>query len=105
VEVIVHAHAEKALIALTQRMPVPASVIIDRLKKMEAPTKSVALEVCRMTIAQGKRSTGGSNGDSVLVIIREGKVITTMLRRSWDQSFSPSVLRVDEFQSWKEQWS
>ncbi len=100
----INAHAERALVALTQKMPVPASVIIHRLKQMEAPKNSVAIEVCRMTMSRGFRDEGASNGDSVVVIIREGKVITTMLRRSWNQSFDPGVLRVDEFISWKEQW-
>lgn len=98
---IVHRHAEKALVALTQKMPMPASVIIERLRAMEAPKVSVALEVCRMTMAHG-RPHESSNGDSVLVIIRGGMAITAMLRRSWNQSFDPAVLRVDEFVSWRE---
>ncbi len=81
--------------ALTQKMPEPASVIIARLRAMEAPNHSVALEVARMTMTHGARELG-SNGDSVVVIIRDGIVITAMLRRSWNQSFDPAVLRVDE---------
>lgn len=97
---IVHRHAENSLIALGRKMPVPASAIIDRLRKMEAPKNSVALEVCRMTMAHGARELGGTNGDSVVVIIRDGEVITAMLRRSWNQAFDPATLRVEEVQSW-----
>ena len=94
----VNRHAEVTLIALTGKMPVPASVIIDRLRKMEAPAGSCALEVCRLQFARGDAST--SNGDSVVVVIRNGAVVTAMLRRSWNQPFTPERLRVDEVASW-----
>jgi hypothetical protein len=94
----VRRHAEVTLVALNGKMPVPASVILSNLRKMEAPTGSAALEVCRMTMARGDRAT--SNGDSVVVIIRAGEVVTAMLRRSWNQPFTPERLRVDEVVSW-----
>lgn len=94
----VHRHAEKSLVALTQRMPVPASVILARLREMPATSSSVAIEVCRLQYPVGDASS--SNGDSVIVIARDGMVITAMLRRSW-QPFNPAALRVDEVQSWK----
>ena len=97
---IVHRHAEKALVAMTQRMPMPASVVIARLREMEPPDGSLAIEVCRLQYAFG--NSEGSNGDTVVVICRDGMVITAMLRKSWSQSFSPAALRVDEVKTWKE---
>lgn len=98
----VQRHARLSLIALTQKMPEPASVVLARLEKMEAPAHSMALEVARLQYALGDRGAGASNGDSVVVIIRGGEVITAMLRRSWNQAFTPEVLRVDEVRSWVE---
>jgi hypothetical protein len=96
----VHRHAEKALIAMGGRMPMPASAVIARLKDQPEPTSSsLALEVCRLQFAVGASSS--SNGDSVVVIIRGGTVITAMLRRSWNQPFTPAALRVDEVSSWE----
>lgn len=98
---LVHRHAEKALVALTQKLPEPASVILARLRAEPAPAAtSVALEVARMTMSHGDRDAGGSNGDMVVAIIRDGIVITVMLRRSWNQAFTPEVLRVQEVKSW-----
>ena len=96
----VNRHARNSLVALTQRMPVPASVILDRLAKMPAPPHSVAIEVCQLQYTFGDRGAGGANGDKVVVIIRDGKAITAMLRRSWNQAFTPEVLRVDEVATW-----
>ena len=96
---IVTRHAESMLIALGPRLPVPASVIIDRLRNTADPEKQVAIEVCRLQFAYGS-SELGSNGDSVVVIVRNGEVITAMLRRSWAQQFTPEALRVQEVQSW-----
>jgi len=92
-------HAEVTLVALTGKMPVPASVIVSQLRQMEAPAGSCALEVCRMTMWHGDQRHE-SNGDSVVVIIREGEVVTAMLRRSWNQPFTPSALRVAAVASW-----
>jgi hypothetical protein len=94
----VRRHAEVTLVALTEKMPVPASVILSQLRQMQEPAGSCALEVCRMTMWHGDRV--GSNGDSVVVIIREGEVVTAMLRRSWNQPFTTGALRVDEVRSW-----
>ena len=91
-------HAEVTLVALSGSMPVPASVILDSLRRMDPPAGSAAVEVCRMTMARGTRSS--SNGDSVVVVIRKGEVVTAMLRRSWNQPFTPERLRVDEVASW-----
>jgi hypothetical protein len=98
----VRRHAEVALVALTQDMPVPASVILHHLRRMEAPPTSAALEVCRMTMAIGDRAREQSNGDQVVVIIREGVVVTAMLRRSWGQPFTPEALRVEAVMRWKD---
>lgn len=100
---IVHRHAAKALVALTQRMPVPASVVIARLESTEAPDGSLAIEVCRLKFAVGNSTS--SNGDSVVVIVRDGTVVTAMLRRSWNQPFNPAALRVDEVTSWRWTWT
>ena len=94
----VNRHAEITLVALTQAMPVPASVILGRLRAMEAPVASTALEVCRMTMSRGTSTT--SNGDSVVVIIRRGAVVTAMMRRSWNQPFTPAALRVESVERW-----
>jgi hypothetical protein len=96
--VIVHRHVEITLVALTQKMPEPASVILARLRAMPEPTESMAIEVCRMTIPRG--TPDASNGDSVVVICRSGMAITAMLRRSWNQPFTPEKLRVDKVESW-----
>jgi hypothetical protein len=92
-------HAEMALIALGSRMPVPASVVIDRLRKMESPNydNSFAIAVCKLQSAVGHPAQ--SNGDMVVVIIRRGGVITAMLRRS-SQPFSPDELDVDDAMWW-----
>jgi hypothetical protein len=89
----VHRHAEKALIALGYPgLPVPASVIIDRLKKMEAPIiKHVALVI-------GHYNPAGTNGDTVVAILREGNVITVMLRWS-HQPWTLSALRVEAIET------
>jgi hypothetical protein len=94
-------HAEVSLVAMTGSLPVPASAIIERLSKTPAPEGRVALEVCRMTIPRG--TPEGTNGDSVVVIIRDGIVVTAMLRRSWNQRFDPEALRVDRVLSWHEE--
>lgn len=94
----VHPHARDALVALNGRMPEPASVVLDRLAKMGAPANSTAIEVCQMTMSYGMSSS--SNGDSVVVIVRDGQAITAMLRKSWSQPFTPEALRVDEVVSW-----
>jgi hypothetical protein len=86
-------------VALTQRMPVPASAVIARLRAMPDPSSSVAIEVCRLQCAVGDPAS--SNGDSVVVIARNGMVITAMLRRSWNQPFNAAALRVDEVQTWE----
>jgi hypothetical protein len=96
---IVNRHAEKALVSMGHRMPVPASVIIHRLKSEPAPSGSKAIEVCQLKSAVGHPD--GSNGDTVVVVIRDARVITAMLRRSWNQPFTPESMRVDEIERWK----
>lgn len=98
----VHGHAEAALVALGDSMPMPASLILDRLRKMEAPATSAALEVCRMTMSRGAASS--SNGDSVIVIVRNGAAVTAMLRRSWNQPFTLAALRVEAVAAWQWKW-
>lgn len=97
----VHRHAEKSMVALSGKLPVPASVLIARLRQMEAPVEDTALEVCRMTMAHGPvHEETGTNGDSLVVIIRGGNVLTAMLRRSWNQPFTPDALRVARVATW-----
>jgi len=98
---IVTRHCEKALVALGPRMPVPASVVLARLRAEPTPASSTALEVCRLQFAYG--AADASNGDAVVVIIREGVAVTAMLRRSYNQPFTPASLRVDAVQSWEGQ--
>lgn len=104
----VRRHAEDALVALGPIMPMPASVVLDRLRRTDPPTRSTALEVCRMTMSHGDQSEDlhqrSSNGDSVVVIIRDGIAVTAMLRRTWNQPFDPAALRVDEVASWQWKW-
>ena len=100
---IVHRHTERSLVALTQKMPSPASVILTRLRASDMPEgKSAAVIVARLPMAWGSREAG-SNGDTVVVIVRDNIAITAMLRRSWNQEFTPEVLRVDEVIDWTEQ--
>lgn len=98
---LVHRHAEAALVAMQGRLPLPASVYLARLRQMETePNEHIALEVARLQYAHGSRDRG-TNGDMVVAIIREQQVITVMLRRSWNQAFTPEVLRVDRVMSWE----
>jgi hypothetical protein len=96
---LVHRHAEKSLVALTQKLPVPASVIINTLQRAPEPTKKLAV-----TLSLGQ-SHGvpfqGSNGDTLVLIIADGMTITAYLRRSV-QSFDPATLRVDHVITWAE---
>ena len=87
-------HARNSLVALTGDLPVPASVIIRRLERTIAPPQSIAIEVARLQLPLG--TPDSSNGDQVIVIVRKGEVKTAMLRRSWNQPFTPEALRVDE---------
>ena len=93
----VYRHAEHSLIALTGKMPVPASVVIQRMKQSKL-TEHVAIVVCRMTMSHGRRNVG-TRGDTVVAIARDGKVITVMLRYG-HQSFDPVVLGVDYIAEW-----
>ena len=95
----IHRHAEKALVAMNRKLPVPASVLLQRLRESDI-TEDVAIVVCRMTMSHGVRASGGTNGDVVVAIAREGRVITVMLRRS-NQLFTPHVLRVDRVIEWE----
>lgn len=98
----VNRHCEKALLALDSRMPVPASVILARLREAPEPASSMALEVARLQWALG--TPDSSNGDTVVVIVRDGKAITAMLRRSWSQPFTPASLRVEAVATWQWKW-
>lgn len=98
----VRTHAAASLIAMSRDMPISAKAIIQRLEAMPEQTKSAAIVVSRMTMARGQRSSGGTNGDSLIVIVRDQTAVTAMLRRSWNQSFTPEILRVDEVIEW--QW-
>jgi hypothetical protein len=96
---IVTRHCETALVSLGPRLPVSASAILARLRADPAPRSSLALEVCRLQYAIGEPDS--SNGNSVIVIIRDGMAVTAMLRREWSQPFTPRALRVDAVRSWE----
>lgn len=97
----VHRHAEKSLVALGHKLPVPASVLIQRLREAPAPEKDTAIELCRLQFAHGPvHEEFGTNGDSLVVVVRGGNVLTAMLRRSWSQPFTPDALRVEEVVAW-----
>ena len=101
-------HAEEALVALTGRLPMPASVIVNRLRQMDPPAGSQALMVASIAMWAGDLNPKGdknqwpSNGDMVVVIVKEGAAITAMLRRSWNQPFTPAAFKppVDEVVRW-----
>lgn len=101
----VNRHAAISLVALTQRMPVAASLVMKRLGE-EPERNSAAIITCRMTMALGHRSDAtSSNGDTVVTIARKGVIVTAMLRRSWNQAFTPEALRVDEVIDWTKDWA
>lgn len=101
----VSTHAETALVALTQKMPVPASAVMARLRAEPTPAEDIAIVACRMTIAYGTPHVG-SNGDTVVIIVRRGEAKTAMLRRSYNQSFAPEILRVGKVITWEwAQWA
>jgi hypothetical protein len=88
----VTSHAEARLIGrIGQRT---AQGILDRLEALAGTLDNVAIEVARFTEARHDPETG-SNGDQVVVIAVEGSVETVMLRRSWNQPFTPKALDVD----------
>ena len=98
---IVHRHAEKSLVAMSGKLPHPASVYIQRLRDEPAPEKDTAIELCQLKFALGPvHEETGTNGNSLVVIIRGGHVLTAFLRRTWNQPFTPDAMRVEEVQSW-----
>jgi len=100
---LVHRHTEKSLVALGQKMPQPASVILARLRT-EDIEGAAALIVARLPESlgrwNGRQDDKATNGDTLVVIARDNIAITAMLRRSWDQDFTPEVLRVDRVIDW-----
>lgn len=99
-------HAEKALLALGPNLPMPASVIVNRLRKTPAPDgTTAALEVATLQSLRGDLnpvlSSRNSNGDTVVVIVRSGAAITAMLRRSWNQPFTPEAFGVEAVVRWR----
>lgn len=100
---IVHRHAEKSLVALGGKLPVPASVLIQRLREHPAPEKDTAIELCQLEFAYGPvHEATGTNGNSLVAIVRGGRVLTVFLRRTWNQPFTPDRMRVKECVSWHE---
>lgn len=98
---IVHRHAEKSLVALGAKLPVPASVIIARLRAEPDPAHDTAIELCQLSFAHGPvHEPTGTNGNSVVAICRGGRVLTVFLRRTWNQPFTPEKMRVEECVSW-----
>lgn len=68
-------------------------LIADVLEARPGLAGHVAIEVAREPAYTAGKD--GSNGDQVIVIARDGSVETVMLRRSWNQPFTPSALGVD----------
>jgi hypothetical protein len=97
-------HAEQALVGLNDRLPIPASVVIERLRSTPDPKEDVAIEIVRLQFAHGDPDYG-THGDSLVVVVRldptgEGVVTTAMLRKSWAQAFTPAAFSVKEVTSW-----
>lgn len=90
---------ERAAERLGVRLPPDTvSAIIANSDQVAASTKrgrSVAYVAHRFGYQVGTAWGSSSNGDLVVAIIREGKVVTYMLRRS-SQPLEPAALSVDE---------
>lgn len=69
-----------------------ADRLIDALERIDGEPGNVAIEVA--TLPEVGYADDGSNGDRVVVIARDGSVETVMLRRSWNQPFTPAALSV-----------
>jgi len=67
--------------------------ILGELERLYGDPDAVAIDVATLPTIQHDGS--GSNGDTVVVIVRGGEVTTVMLRRSWNQPFTPEALNVD----------
>lgn len=90
-------HAQDRLVA--RLGPRRGSRLIDRLEDWCANTAAmdrVAIEVARLSESA---AGAGSNGDTVIAIVRSGLVETVMLRRS-SQTTTPATLGVDRVISW-----
>lgn len=61
----------------------------------ESPIGSIAARVMRLTSMVGQAWSDRSNGDCVIAIIRDGKVITFMFRRS-SQPHNPQAYGTDK---------
>lgn len=87
----VSAHAHKRL---QQRLgSVWAARIIAALERVNGEPDNAAIEVAVLPYVV--YDNDGSNGDRVVVIARGGEVTTVMLRRSFDQPWTPEALSVD----------
>lgn len=74
-----------------------ANRLIARFEAATGEIGAVAIEVARFD--PPKRLSDGSNGDMLVVIVRDGSVETVMLRRSWNQPFTAEALGVDRTQT------
>jgi hypothetical protein len=94
--VYVNQHAEVRLRArLTDASAKdPAGEVIGLLEALPGEPGSVAILVREYGHPIYLRD--GSNGDQLVVIARGGEVHTVMLRRSWNQPFTPAALNVDK---------
>lgn len=78
---------------LEGRLGLPwADRLIAALERLAGEMGNVAIEVA--TLPEVGYADDGSNGDRVVVIARDGSVETVMLRRSWNQPFTPAALSV-----------
>ena len=90
----VNAHAREQLVRRVGYDE--ASRILARLERLHGTSDDVAIDVATLPAFRYADGTpSGSNGDTVVVIVRGGEVTTVMLRRSWNQPFTPEALGVD----------
>ena len=73
-----------------------AAMVTDRLAAVEAARhrRNVAVRVARLTSVRGDAWSDGSNGSDVWAIVRDGSVVTVMLRRK-QQPTNPAAFNVD----------
>lgn len=76
----------------TERDEVKATVAVVREAGLITPTEDLAIYAARLSASRAVAC--GSNGQNVVVMVREGKVATVMLRRD-NQPATRAALRVD----------
>lgn len=71
-----------------------AAKLVSLLERMTGEPGNVAIEVHRIPPHSHGERGSLAQGDQVIVIVRDGSVDTVMLRRSWNQPFTPAALSV-----------